>query len=165
MVQQGSGVFDPRPPLAIAGVTRGTLVHSDPLVFERVLNAWKMEAQDQLVADATVREDVLFIRTCALETIEIEMRELKPFKEAKSEELLDFEIASARLFEPSLQLFAYFRVGLRTPFVNIGEPFLNALEHIEFANDLFVGNLVFQRPYELQCRFFWGRSLCHGNAS
>ncbi len=72
---------------------KNTLVHSDPQVFERVLHAWSMDAQDQLVADATVQEGVLFIRTCALETLEIEMRQLKPFKEAKREEMLGFEVA------------------------------------------------------------------------
>ncbi len=85
---------------------KNTLVHSDPQVFERVLNAWSMEAQDQLVADATVQEEVLFIRTCALETIEIEMRQLKPFKKAKSEEMLHFEVASdgAYVYWPRLDV-------------------------------------------------------------
>ncbi len=85
---------------------KNTLVHSDPQVFERVLNAWSMEAQDQLVADATVQEEVLFIRTCALETLEIEMRKLKPFKKAKIEEMLDFEVASdgAYVYWPQLDV-------------------------------------------------------------
>ena len=73
---------------------KNTLVHSDPLVFERVLNAWSMGAQDKLIADATVQEDLLLVRSCALDTIEIETAKLKPLREATPEDLLDFEVAS-----------------------------------------------------------------------
>jgi hypothetical protein len=85
---------------------RNTLVHSDPVVFERVINAWNMDAKDKLIADATVQEDRLFVRTCALDTVEVELRALKPFVDAAGEDLLEFEIASdgAFIHWPSLDV-------------------------------------------------------------
>ena len=85
---------------------RNTLVHSDPAVFERVLKAWKMGAQDQLIADATILEDLLFVRTCALETVEVELQELKPLRKASREALLSFEVDQdgAALYWPELDV-------------------------------------------------------------
>ena len=71
-----------------------TLVHSDPAVFERVLNAWRIGAADELIADATIQEDLLLVRSCALNLVEIEVERLKPLRMASEKALLDFEIAS-----------------------------------------------------------------------
>ncbi|MBE0418189.1 MAG: helix-turn-helix transcriptional regulator [Coriobacteriia bacterium] len=50
---------------------RNTLVHTDPAVPRRVINAWQMGAQNQLIADATVSDDRLFVRNCALDSFEV----------------------------------------------------------------------------------------------
>lgn len=85
---------------------RNTLVHSDPAVFERVINAWNMDAKDKLIADATVQEDRLFVRTCALDTVEVELGALKPFADAAQADLLEFEVASdgAYIYWPGLDV-------------------------------------------------------------
>lgn len=83
---------------------RNTLVHSDPEVFQRVLQAWQMGAQDQLIADATIQENMLFVRTCSLETVEIPLEALKALKNAGREAVLDFEISTegAYIYWPRL---------------------------------------------------------------
>jgi hypothetical protein len=50
---------------------RNTLVHASSRVPERVLRAWRNGAQNELIADATVSGDNLFVRSCALERFEI----------------------------------------------------------------------------------------------
>ena len=50
---------------------RNTLVHTTPVVPQRVLRAWQVGAQDQLIADATVADGRLFLRNCALESFEV----------------------------------------------------------------------------------------------
>ncbi len=72
---------------------RNTLVHTDPAVFERILNAWRIGAQEELIADATLQSGRLFIKSCALDTFEVAAEELKPLRNATSDELLDFVIA------------------------------------------------------------------------
>ena len=72
---------------------RNTLVHSNPEVFQRVLQAWQMGAQDQLIADATIQENMLFVRTCSLETVEIQLEAIKALKNAARKALLDFEVS------------------------------------------------------------------------
>lgn len=72
---------------------RNTLVHTDPLVFERILNAWRLGAQDELIADATLQGDVLLVKNCALDTFEVKVSEFKAFREAARSELLDFKIS------------------------------------------------------------------------
>ena len=74
--------------------------------FQRVLKAWSMGAQDQLIANATVQEGLLLVRSCALDTIKIETAKLKPLRGAESEDLLDFEVASdgAYIYWPRLDV-------------------------------------------------------------
>lgn len=55
---------------------RNMLVHSSCSVPERVLRAWQLGAQDQLIADAAVVDDRLFVRDCALERFEIGFRDV-----------------------------------------------------------------------------------------
>lgn len=85
---------------------RNTIVHSDPVVFERILNAWRIGAQDELVADATIQDELILVRTCSLETIEINVEELKPLREATREELTDYEVAldGAHIHWPELDV-------------------------------------------------------------
>ena len=50
---------------------RNMLVHGDYSVPMRVLSAWEHGGQDQLIANATVAADKLFLVSCALETLEV----------------------------------------------------------------------------------------------
>ncbi|MBZ5536848.1 MAG: DUF2442 domain-containing protein [Acidobacteriia bacterium] len=50
---------------------RNTLVHSDATVPRRVLTAWLHGAQNELIADANVADDRLFLISCALEHYEV----------------------------------------------------------------------------------------------
>ncbi len=85
---------------------RNTLVHTDPQVFERLLNAWRIGAQDELIADATVQDDILFVKNCELDTFELDTAELKPLQNATRLELLDFEVAEdgAHIYWPRLDV-------------------------------------------------------------
>lgn len=73
---------------------RNTVVHADPSVFERILNAWRLGAQNELIADATVQGDILFVRTCALDTIEMELSDLESLQGAGSDELVELEVST-----------------------------------------------------------------------
>jgi hypothetical protein len=85
---------------------RTTLVHDKPEVFERVLNAWRLGAQDELIADATVQKSVLFVRSCALSTFEIPVADIKWLREASDDELRDIEVAEdgAHIYWPQLDI-------------------------------------------------------------
>ena len=50
---------------------RNLLVHRGPEVPQRVLQAWRLGAQNELIADATVVNDTLLVLSCALERIEL----------------------------------------------------------------------------------------------
>jgi hypothetical protein len=50
---------------------RNTVVHSDPSVPRRILTAWLQNAQDELIAEASVSTDRLFVLSCALQPYEI----------------------------------------------------------------------------------------------
>lgn len=72
---------------------RNTLVHHDPQVFQRILNAWRIGAEDSLIADATVQDGLLLVRNCALDTFAVETSDLRPLRSLTGEQLLDFEVA------------------------------------------------------------------------
>jgi len=50
---------------------RNTLVHTSARVPERVLRAWRNGVQHELIADATVFGERLFVRSCALEGLDV----------------------------------------------------------------------------------------------
>ncbi|MDO8963342.1 MAG: hypothetical protein Q7W30_02495 [Coriobacteriia bacterium] len=50
---------------------RNTLVHTSPVIPQRVVNAWRIGAQDGLIADAIVADDRLIVRSCALDSYEL----------------------------------------------------------------------------------------------
>ncbi len=55
---------------------RRTLIYDDPQIPIRVLNAWKQNAQDQLIAAASVKEDTLFVVSCALKFFVVQFEEI-----------------------------------------------------------------------------------------
>ncbi len=52
-------------------VMRNTLVHNGSDLPKRVINAWSMGAEEQLIADATVIGDRLLIFSCGMEKFEV----------------------------------------------------------------------------------------------
>ncbi len=52
-------------------VMRNTLVHDGADLPKRVINAWSMGAQEQLIADATVIGDRLLVFSCGMEKFEV----------------------------------------------------------------------------------------------
>ncbi|MBA2663237.1 MAG: DUF2442 domain-containing protein [Bradymonadaceae bacterium] len=85
---------------------RNTFVHDDMQVFERVLNAWRIGAQGELIADATIQGTLLFVRSASLDTLEVDVRSLKALKAAAHEDLVAFEVArdGSHIHWPSLDV-------------------------------------------------------------
>ena len=52
-------------------MVRNTVVYSDPGIPLRVLTAWPQNAQEQLIAKASVSKDRLFVLSCALQPYEV----------------------------------------------------------------------------------------------
>ena len=50
---------------------KNTVVYSNDVLPRRVLSAWSCGAQDDLIADATVADDRLFVISCTLERFEV----------------------------------------------------------------------------------------------
>lgn len=72
---------------------RHTLVHHDPRVFHRVLNAWRIGAERELIADATLQDGLLLVKNCELDTFEVETEQLELLEAADTDELGKFEVA------------------------------------------------------------------------
>ena len=85
---------------------RHTLVHHDPQVFERILNAWRIGAEEQLIADATVQDELLLVKNCALDTIEVGVTEFDPLQRVSTETRTTFHVAAdgAHLHWPDLDV-------------------------------------------------------------
>ncbi|WP_434684216.1 helix-turn-helix domain-containing protein [Pseudanabaena minima] len=73
-------------------VMRNTLVHTNSIVPKRVMNAWIMGAQEQLIADATVIGDQLLVLSCAMEKLEIPFDSLPALKCISMDERSNFTI-------------------------------------------------------------------------
>lgn len=73
-------------------VMRNTLVHTDSVVPKRVINAWNMGAQEQLIADATAIGDRLLVLSCAMEKLEIPFGSLPALKRISINDRSNFTI-------------------------------------------------------------------------
>jgi hypothetical protein len=71
---------------------RNTLVHSDATVPRRVLAAWLHGAQGELIAEARVADDRLFVVSCALEPYEIEFAKMPSLRSIPEGERSAFEV-------------------------------------------------------------------------
>lgn len=69
-----------------------TFVHADMNVHRRVIEAWGAGAQHRLIADATLQRDTLFVRTCALQLLEVPARALPDLRRVREEDLAEFEV-------------------------------------------------------------------------
>ncbi len=74
-------------------VMRNTLVHVTSEIPKRVINAWAMGAQEQLIAEATVIGDLLLVVSCRMEKFEISFSSLPALKRIPYDERSDFTIA------------------------------------------------------------------------
>lgn len=72
---------------------RNTIVHTDSEIPKRVLDAWRLGAQDQLIAKATVIGDRLFVVSCSLEEFEIPFRAMPALERIPENERDDFIIS------------------------------------------------------------------------
>ena len=61
-------------------VMRNTLIHTNFIIPKRVINAWSMGVQEQLIADATVIGDRLLVLSCAMEKFEVPFDSLPALK-------------------------------------------------------------------------------------
>jgi hypothetical protein len=59
---------------------RNTIVHSDDSVPKRLLTAWAHDAQDELIAKASVSEERLFVLSCGLKQYEVAFDEMPALK-------------------------------------------------------------------------------------
>lgn len=89
---------------------RNTLVHGadDWLTPERVMNAWRMGSEHDLIATAAVNGDNLYVVTCALQWLEVPFEKIAALKELPSELRSKFEIDEAGSFlhwpEPDIHI-------------------------------------------------------------
>jgi hypothetical protein len=73
-------------------VMRNTLVHANSVVPKRVMNAWTMGAQEDLIADATVIGDRLLVLSCAMEKLEVPFDSLPALKRISIDDRSTFTI-------------------------------------------------------------------------
>lgn len=71
---------------------RNTLVHSNMTVPRRVLFAWTRGAQHQLIADARIAGDRLFVASCALDQYEVPIKKLAALSTLPESDLGTFQI-------------------------------------------------------------------------
>lgn len=71
---------------------RNTLVHSDATVPRRVLTAWLHGAQNELIADANVADDCLFVISCALDRYEVPFDKMPALNSVPEAERSTFEL-------------------------------------------------------------------------
>jgi hypothetical protein len=71
---------------------RNTIVHSGETIPRRLLAAWAHNAQDQLIAKATVSADRLFVLSCALKQFEVAFDEMPALKRIPKEEQSQFSV-------------------------------------------------------------------------
>lgn len=71
---------------------RNTVVYSDSSVPRRVLSAWTQNAQEDLIAKASVSKDRLFVLSCALQPYEAAFDSMPSLKRIPMAERADFTV-------------------------------------------------------------------------
>lgn len=77
---------------------RNMLVHSNSSVPNRVLAAWRHNAQTELIADATVADDRLIVVSCEPKTYEVGFDQTPALKKIAPHQRRNFEIAEDGTF-------------------------------------------------------------------
>lgn len=71
---------------------RNTLVHKGWTLPSRVLRAWARGAQYELIADASVANNRLFVTSCALESFEVPLDKIPALRSVSASDQGNFEI-------------------------------------------------------------------------
>jgi transcriptional regulator with XRE-family HTH domain len=87
-------------------IMRNTMVYSNSNLPKRVIAAWSMGAQEQLIAEATVIGDRLLILSCSMEEFEVPFASMSVLNRIPLEERASFEIANdgGYIYWPSTDL-------------------------------------------------------------
>jgi hypothetical protein len=72
---------------------RKVLVHQGPPLPARVLRAWEMGAENELIADASVAGGILFVLSCALERLDVPIRKIPALAGIGAKDLLCLEVS------------------------------------------------------------------------
>ena len=73
---------------------RNCLSHHGAVLPRRVVEAWRVGAQDDLLADVTVSNETLFALTCAMDRIEVPMASIPALKRLSPAQRQHFEVAA-----------------------------------------------------------------------
>jgi len=68
-------------------------VHHGPPLPTRVLNAWEMGAENELIAEASVTGGVLFVLSCALERLDVPIRKIPALAGIRADDLRLLEVS------------------------------------------------------------------------
>jgi len=96
LIRQDVGTGLIAPMLDRAGIRfwRSVLVHQGPPVPARVLGAWEMGAENELIAEASVTGGVLFVLSCALERLEVPVRRIPALARMRTEDVTALEVSA-----------------------------------------------------------------------
>ena len=72
---------------------RNVLVHKGPPVPGRIIRAWEMGAQNELIAEAALSGGRLFVLTCALEQLEVRLGQLPALAGLADKDLGAFDVS------------------------------------------------------------------------
>jgi hypothetical protein len=98
----GTGLIAPLLDRAGLRSWRSVLVHQGPPLPARVLKAWEMGAENELIAEASVTAGVLFVLSCALERVEVPVRSIPALARMRAADLAAVEVSpdGSHLFWP-----------------------------------------------------------------
>jgi hypothetical protein len=71
---------------------RNMLIHSDQVVPQRVLQAWRVGAQDDLVAQAFIAGDELLVVSCSLEKFRVALADIAALRKLSTAAMQDIEV-------------------------------------------------------------------------
>lgn len=71
------------------------LLHPSMQVLQRVLRAWALEAEAELIATAGIRAGDLYVRDCRLREYKVPIRDIPPLRTLPGENLYDFEVSDS----------------------------------------------------------------------
>ena len=89
----GTGLIAPMLDRAGLRIWRSVLVHQGPPLPARVLEAWEMGAENELIAEASVTGGTLFVLSCALERMEVPVRRMPALARMRTEDVTALEVS------------------------------------------------------------------------
>jgi hypothetical protein len=96
LIRQDVGTALIAPMLDRAGlrIWRSVLVHQGPPLPARVLEAWEMGAENELIAEASVTGGVLFVLSCALERLEVPVCRVPALAKMQADDVKHLEVSA-----------------------------------------------------------------------